>query len=141
MHPMSRQVLAIVAGVVVAFGLVAAIEAVGHAVYPVPRDVDFRQPEQVRRYLATLPSGAYAFVLAAWTLAAFGGGTVAALIARARPMRNAAIVGAFVLAATIANLVMIPHPAWFAVAGVLGIGIGAWVAGKFVGARFARTPL
>jgi hypothetical protein len=141
MHPVSRQGLAIVAGVVVAFGLVAAIEALGHVVYPVPRDVDFTQPEQVRRYVEDLPGGALAFVLAAWTLAAFGGGAVAALIARTRPVLFAGIVGAFVLAATLANLVMIPHPAWFALAGVAGIVVGAWAAGRLVSARFARVPL
>lgn len=133
-----RSVLAVVAGVIVAFALVAAIEAAGHAVYPVPKGLDFTDREQVRAYTQALPLGALMFVLAAWTVAAFGGGAVAALIARTRPLLHAAIVGAFVLAATLANLILIPHPLWFAVLGVVGVCAGAFAAGKLVGTRFIR---
>ncbi|GMV60719.1 MAG: hypothetical protein AMXMBFR72_38050 [Betaproteobacteria bacterium] len=133
-----RSVLAVVVGVVVAFALVAAIETAGHAVYPVPKGLDFTNREQVRAYIQALPLGALMFVLAAWTVAPFGGGAVAALIARARPLLHAAIVGAFVLAATLANLILILHPLWFAVLGVVGVCVGAFAAGKLVGARFAR---
>jgi hypothetical protein len=50
----------------------------------------------------------------------------------------AAIVGAVVLAATVANLAMIPHPTWFAVVGVAGIVLAAFVAGRIM--RAGGTP-
>ena len=42
--------------------LVAAIEAIGHAVYPVPRGIDFTKPEEVRKYMDGLPIGAHVLV-------------------------------------------------------------------------------
>jgi hypothetical protein len=46
---------------------------------------------------------------------------VAAVLARVGPQFHAGIVGAVVLAAAVANLVVSPHPTWFAIAGIVGI--------------------
>jgi hypothetical protein len=121
MRPAVRSFLAVIAGAVVAFALVAAIEAAGHAAYPVPADVEFSDPQALAAYVQAMPLGAWLFVLAAWVLAALGGGVAAGLIARRRLREHAAVVGALVLAATVANLLMVAHPAWFNVAGVAGV--------------------
>ena len=39
----------------------------------------------------------------------------------------AMVVGGLMLIATIMNLVMIPHPMWFSILGVVGVVIGAWL--------------
>jgi hypothetical protein len=132
MHKGIRLTLAVVAGVVCAFALIATIEAVGHAVYPPPRGVDFSKAEEARRALAGLPAGALWLVIAAWTSGSFGGGVVAALIARPSPRLVAGVVGVFVLVATIANLILLPHPTWVSIAGVAGVVAGAWAAGRLV---------
>jgi hypothetical protein len=138
MHPALRLTLAVVAGAVVAFSTVALIESIGHRVYPMPAGLDWSKPEQVRAYVDGLPLGALLFVLGGWIVAALVGGLVAAWIARARAVLAAAIVGAVVLAATVANLAMIPHPTWFAVVGVAGIVLAAFVAGRIM--RAGGTP-
>ena len=56
----------------------------------------------------------------------------AALIAGTQPVAFAAVVGAVVLAATVANLMMLPHPTWFAFTGVAGVVVAAYIAGKAV---------
>jgi len=81
--------------------------------------------------------GALLFAFAAWVLAAFAGGSVACVMARVRPMLFAGIVGVFVLAATAANLVMLPHPTWFAVVAILSIVLATFAAGK-VATAWAR---
>jgi len=137
MHPALRVTLAVVAGAVVAVGLIALVESVGHRVYPLPAGIDWSNPEQVRAYVNGLPVGALVFVLAGWIVGAFVGGLVAAWIARPRAVLAASIVGAIVLAATLANLVMIPHPTWVAVAGVAGVVLAAFVAGRLMRIRAA----
>ena len=127
-----RIVIAVVVGTVVAFVLVGVIEAVGELVYPPPADVNPGRPDQLASYMQRLPGGALAFVLAAWIVATFLGGLVAAWIARSRTALAAAIVGALVLAATIANFVLIPHPGWMIAAGVVGIPIAAYLAGRLM---------
>jgi hypothetical protein len=132
MPPVVRTVIAVVVGTVVAFVLVGVIEAIGEFVYPPPAGVDFGKPDQLASYMQRLPGGALAFVLAAWIVATFLGGLVAAWIARTRTALVAAIVGALVLAATIMNFVLIPHPPWMIGAGVLGIAIAAYLAGRLM---------
>ena len=127
-----RIVIAVAVGTVVAFVLVGVIEAIGEVVYPPPEVVDLGSPDQLATYMQRLPGGALAFVLAAWIVATFLGGLVAAWIARSRTALAAAIVVALVLAATIANFALIPHPAWMVAAGVVGIAIAAYLAGRLM---------
>ncbi len=124
---MGKNIAAGVAGVVVAFALVWVVEKVGHAVYPPPPDLNFADPDAMRAYIQTLPVGALLFVAAAWFAGAAGGTCAACAIGTASPRIFAAIVGGLVLVATVINLVMIPHPTWFAILGVAGIIVGAWL--------------
>ena len=130
-----RVATAIVAGTVVAFVLVGLIEVAGEWVYPPPAGVDFSKPDQLATYVQRLPAGALAFVLAAWIVATFVGGLVAGGIARSKAVIVAAVVGALVLAATIANVMLIPHPAWMIATGVIGIVVAAYAAGRIMQAR------
>lgn len=126
MPPALRTVVAAVVGTVVALVLIGVVEAVGERVYPPPAGLDFREPDAI----ASLPGGALAFVLAAWIGGTFAGGLVAARIDRSHAAAAAAIVGALVLAATVLNFTLIPHPAWMIVAGIAGIVAAAYAAGR-----------
>lgn len=127
---MIKKIAAAVLGIVLAGGIVAAVEAVGHAVYPVPADVDINDAVQFGNYIEGLPFGAFLFVLAAWLLGTLGGGLLACFISRENPFIYAAIVGGFVLAATVANLIMIPHPLWFSMIAVISIPIMTYLTGS-----------
>lgn len=133
-----RFIVAGLIGVVVAFASVAGIEALGHAVYPPPADLDFSNANQVRAFMDALPLGALLLVLGSWISGTFLGGLVAALIARSRPYLFAGIVGAFVLAATIANLLLIPHPLWLTLLALAAIPLAAFLAGA-LGSKRAAT--
>lgn len=124
-----RYIAAAFVGIVLAMALVAGIEAIGHAVYPLPAGLNFKDPAQVQAYFNGLGFGEFAFVLAAWIVSTFVGGVVAASIARTRPFLFAAFVGAVILAATIANMVLLPHPLWFSVLAVVGILLATYGAG------------
>ena len=130
MQRIGHTIIAVIAGVVVAFALVAAIEWLGQQMYPTPPGLDLTRPDQAENYVRTLPIGALLLVLTAWTVATFCGGIVAAAIEKGRPRRAAAIVGVVVLVVTIANLVLIPHPLWFSIAGVVSIVVASLAAGR-----------
>jgi hypothetical protein len=127
-----RVATGIVLGTIAAFVLVGVIEAIGEVVYPPPPGLDLRNADALATYVERLPAGALAFVLVAWIAGTFVGGLVAAWIARPHAVVVAAVVGALVLAATIANVMLIPHPTWMVVAGVAGIAIAAWIAGRLM---------
>ncbi len=128
---MIRAVLAVVFGTVAAFVAILVVEAIGSVVAPGGVAPSPNDAVAMRGYLATLPVGAYAFVVAAYLVGSAVGGTVAIRTGAHRGPMCAWIVGAFVLAATIANLVMIPHPAWFATAAVAAVIVGAFAATRF----------
>ncbi len=73
---MSRKILAVVFGIVVAFVLIITIEALGHTVYPVPDGLDLTNPEALKAYVMDAPIAALLLVL----------GTVINLISIPRPL-------------------------------------------------------
>ncbi len=133
-----RYLLAFLAGAIVAGFVVAGFEALGHAVYPPPAGLDPGNLEQVKAAVASMPAGAFLFVLFAWAAGAYAGGLVAARIAPGRRGVLAAVVGALVLAAVVANLAMIPHPLWFAALGIVAVLASISLA-VLVGRRWDRA--
>lgn len=125
---MLRDVIAAVAGIIVAIATVMLLEYVGHAVYPPPADLDIKDTQAMIDYVATLPPGALLFVLAAYVIGTFDGVFVAVWIGRTKPFAFALVIGVLMLVATITNLIMIPHPMWFSIAAVVGIVAAAWLA-------------
>lgn len=109
-----------IAGMVAASLVVLVIEMLSSTLYPVPRG----DAAAMREAIATLPAGAFAFVLAAWTAGAFLGVWLATRIARSAVA--GLIVALLFLGACAANLVALPHPSWFwAAAIILVIGAAA----------------
>lgn len=129
---MFRNVAAAVVGLVIAFVLIMAIEKVGHVIYPPPPDLDFSDPEAIRPYIATMPMLALLFPMFAWMIGTFSGSLVACFIGTARPLGFAVVVGGLVVAGTVANLIVIPHPLWFSVVSLIGIVASAWLAMRLV---------
>jgi hypothetical protein len=88
-------------------------------------------------FVATLPVAALLLVLSGWVLGALIGGYVAARIARRS--WTAWVVGGVVEIGVIANAVLIPHPAWMTIAGVLAPMPAAWL-GARLATRRMRAP-
>ena len=122
---MGRNIAAGIVGVIVAFAVVWIVEKIGHTVYPPPTDLNFADAEAMKDYVATVPLGALLFVAAAWFAGATAGTCAACAIGTAKPMYLAVVVGGLVFVAASMNLVMIPHPMWFSVLGLVGILVGA----------------
>jgi hypothetical protein len=118
---MTRKILAVVFGVVVAVVLIVAIEALGHTVYPVPDSLDLTNPEVLKAYMIDAPIAALLLVLGAWLVAALVGGLLACFIAKESPLVYSAIIGGLVLMGTVINLISIPHPLWFSITSVVAI--------------------
>ena len=130
----SRKILAVVFGIVVAVVLIIAIETLGYAVYPVPDGLDLTDPETLQAYVMDAPIAALLFVLGAWLVATLVGGLLACFIAKEFPLVYSAIIGGLVLLGTIINLMSIPHPTWFSIT-----AISAIIATIFVTSRLGSS--
>ena len=116
---MIRKILATIVGIFVAGVVVGVVQMINMALYPAPPGIDLHDPVQVAVMVSKLPAPAFLVVLAAWSLGCFVGGWVATRIAQGRTRIPAVIVGLFILAGVLYNIVVLPHPLWMSIAGVL----------------------
>lgn len=116
-----RSVLAFLVGAVVAGVLIAVVEAVSSAVYPLPPGLDIHDREAMRQHVDTLPIGAFLFVLVAWAVGSFAGSWVAARLATRARLGHGLAVGALFLLAGVLTMLSIPHPWWMWVGGILAL--------------------
>ena len=138
---MIRSIGALIAGIVTAFASIYLIEMLGHTIYPPPADLDFSDPAAIRPYIATLPIIALLFPMFGWFVGTLAGSLVANFCGDAKPYVYAAAVGGLVFAATVANLILIPHPLWFSIISLLGIIASAWLANRIaVTGNSSRSP-
>jgi uncharacterized membrane-anchored protein len=129
---MLRDVTATVLGLAVAIAVIMGIQMVGHAIWPPPESLDWKDTEVVRTYVSQLPFLALLFPILSYFLGALAGPVVASKIGTARPVVFAGIIGLVLLAFTIANLIQIPHPHWFSALAVAAVPVGAWLAMNIV---------
>ena len=118
---MMRMFLGTVVGITVAFVTVFIVQKVGHIMYPPPAELDPTDTEAFMTYVASMPLGAFIMVLASYFIGVFDGVFIACLVARMKYHVFGVIVGGLMLVATIANLIVIPHPLWFSITAVVGI--------------------
>ena len=125
-----RRLLAALAGVAVAVGVVVLVDtAVGRA-FPLPRGLDTQDRAQVQAALAAVPAAAIALLVAGWALAAGAGAFVAVRLAPGRRAGIGLVVAGFLLLSTVANLVALPHPAWVWPAALLLIPAAGWLGAR-----------
>ncbi|MEX2181540.1 MAG: hypothetical protein WD771_05820 [Gemmatimonadaceae bacterium] len=130
MNPTLRVVLAVLAGVLFGGLVVAGVEAANGLIHAMPEGLDRSDPGAMRAFVAGLPALAFVLLLVGWLLGTFLGGALAVRMAGQRPALVAGIVGGVILAATVMNLVMLPHPIWVVIGAVVGIPAAAWLAGR-----------
>ena len=114
--------------------VVSIAEAGAHKLYPPPPGLDMTDFNQVKRFVASLPVNALLVVLAGWLVGTFLGTWLAARIARSSAPGY--VVGALLLAAGIANSVLIPQPLWFSIVSFI-VYIAMTLLGARVGAATA----
>jgi hypothetical protein len=133
------SVLAILVGAIAAGVLITAVEAVSSAIFPLPPGLDLHDHEAMRQHIDRLPIGAFLFVLAAWAIGTFGGAWVAARLANRARLVHGLIVGALFLLAGVLNMLMIPHPVWMWVGGILVLAVGSYLGARLAASGRARA--
>ncbi|MBA3512391.1 hypothetical protein [Sphingomonas sp.] len=117
---MIRTLAGLAAGLAVALITIAAVEAIGNQLFPPPAGYDMTSGSS-----ETLPFETLVWPAIGWFLGAVAGSWVAIRVSGERWAGWA--IAVFVLAATILNLVLITHPPWMIVAGVIAPVLGAWI--------------
>ena len=133
-----KNVLGVIAGIVVAFLIVAASDWVGSALFPL-RDVVAADPDALAAYIAEMPIAAKLIIASGWLVAPLAGAWLCLRIADWRP--GGWIVAAVFLVAGLVNQFALPHPLWMQVCAVVLPLIGGWLAQRFHHKPYPGEPL
>lgn len=131
MRRILRNLAAVMAGLILAFMLVVAVEIYGAVVHPLPQGFGGTQ-EEMCRHVEQFPAWVLASVVPAWGATAFLSAWLARRIADtdvppsnvagatyASLNHSAAVVGFVLAAAVVVNVSMLPYPMWFKIACLL----------------------
>lgn len=125
-----RAVGAIIAGILVAFILVVAVEIFSAVVHPFPPDFGGTTDEMCQ-HVERYPHWVLAVAVAAWAGTALAGTWTAGRLGN----RGCALfVGLLLLTALVFNISMLPYPIWFKIANLIAIPC-AIVSGLYLSSR------
>ena len=112
-----RAAGAIVAGMLVAFILVVAVELFSAVAHPVPPDFGGTMDEMCK-HVERYPHWVLAVVVPAWAATAFASTWIAGRLGN----RGCALfIGLLLLAALIFNISKLPYPIWFKIASLIAV--------------------
>ena len=136
-NPAVRSLLAVLAGLVVAMLVIGGVEAIGHALFPPPADLDLARTADQERLMEALPFEAKFAVVLAWLLGSLAGTATAIAIARR-------VLPAWIVAVCIAGLglwttQMFPHPDWMLASAVVLPLVAVLVAKRLMIGRLATV--
>jgi hypothetical protein len=133
-----RGLLAVLLGIVT-FGVVVMVgEMVGHMIFPPPPGLDPHNPESFAAAMKLLPIGALISVMVAWGLATFAGAWVAARVAPGGRLAFGIGIGVLALRAGVATMMMIQHPLWMWIVGVVEFLPAAYLGSRLATYRAGR---
>ena len=115
-----RRLGAILAGLMTGGVSVGLIEWVNVLRYPMPDGLKLNDVEGIEEWIKTLPVDAFATLATAWAVGSFVGAFVARRLATGRRAYAGCVVIGLLTAATIFNLINLPHPLWLWPVGVGG---------------------
>ncbi len=115
---MFRRLVAFFIGITIAVVSFTFVEKLNAKLYPIPTNIDPHDLNQMKTYVAHLPSSALLILLLGWTLGSVICGFVIALISKSESRTPAYIAGLFLTTAGIVDLFMVPHPTWFIIIGM-----------------------
>ena len=134
-----RKLFGTIVGILVAILILAAIEYVDGALYPLPTNIDPQDVVAIAQIIPNMPIAAKLILVSAWLLATFGGAWFALRVTDWR--WSAVLVTLFVIGGAVVNFVELPHPLWMQGCAVLLPLIGGGLAARAHAKPYPGEPL
>ncbi len=137
MNPIVKNILAVIAGIIIGMIVNMSLVMIGGKVIPPPAGVDVMNSESLKASMHLFEPRHFIFPFLAHALGTLVGAFVASLIAASHKMKIALGIGVFFLLGGIAASFMIPAPTWFVILDLVGAYIPmGWLGGKLTESRF-----
>lgn len=115
MHPILRNILAVVAGIIIGSVVNMSIITFSGKVIPPPEGINVANMESLKANIHLFEPKHFLMPFLAHALGTLAGAFIAALIAASHKMKFAFVIGFFFLAGGIASVFMLPSPVWFTI--------------------------
>lgn len=115
MHPIIRNILALIAGFIVGAVINMAIISVSGMIIPPPEGVDVTDLESLKSTIHLFEPRHFIFPFLAHALGTFTGALITAFIVKKHKVRLALGVGLFFFLGGLTNVFMLPAPTWFVI--------------------------
>ena len=136
MNPILRNVLAVIAGIILGSIVNMGIITISGSIIPPPEGVDPTDMESLKASLHLFEPRHFIFPFLAHALGTLVGAFAAASIAANNKLKFALGIGAFFLIGGITNIIMLSSPIWFTLLDLVGAYIPmGWLGGKLAGGK------
>ena len=135
MNPTLRNIVGVIAGLIVGSIVNMAIIMISGKVITPPAGVDVTNMESLKSSMHLFEAKHFIFPFLAHALGTLVGAYLAAKIAITHKMKFALWIGGFFLIGGIVNIFMLPSPVWFAIVDL----IGAYIPMGWFGGRLAEN--
>lgn len=131
MKPVIRNILAVLAGVVIGSVVNMGLIMISGSIIPPPEGADVTTMEGLKQSMHLFGPQHFIMPFLAHALGTLAGAVAAAMIAGNRKMLFALVIGVFFLVGGIINVSMLPSPMWFNVVDLVGAYLPmAWIGGS-----------
>lgn len=134
MHPILRNILAVVLGLVVGSAVNMGIIMISGSIIPPPNGADITTMEGLKNTMHLFGPEHYIFPFLAHALGTLVGAFVAAKIAATNKIKFALAIGAFFFLGGAINAYMLPAPTWFLILDLAG----AYFPMAYLGKKLAK---
>jgi uncharacterized membrane protein YqgA involved in biofilm formation len=131
MNPILRNVLAVVAGLIVGGAVNMGIITISSSVIPPPNGADLTTMEGLKSTMHLFEPKHFLMPFLAHALGTLVGALIAALIAASHKLRLALAIGVVFLAGGIQMVMALPSPLWFSITDI----VGAYIPMAYLGAK------
>ncbi|MFL5763805.1 MAG: hypothetical protein ACJ77K_07670 [Bacteroidia bacterium] len=108
----TRNILAVVVGVVVSFVIIILGEGITHAINPLPAGLDMTDADAFREYVSNAPVKLHLEILLVYAIGSFLGALITSSIATEKKMPRAMTLGGIIMGIGTYSLVSVGHPIW-----------------------------
>lgn len=136
MNPIIRNVLAVIAGLVVGSVVNMGIINISGSIIPPPEGADVTTMEGLKATMHLFEPRHFIFPFLAHALGTLVGAIIAGLLAANHRLKFALSIGLFFMIGGIINVFMLPSPQWFTVIDLVGAYIPmGWIGGKIISGK------
>ena len=134
MNPILKNILAVLAGIILGSIVNMGIIMLSSSIIPPPEGVDPSDMESLKSSMHLFEPKHFIVPFLAHALGTLAGAFITALIAVNHKMKLALVIGLFFLLGGISSVFMLPSPTWFIVLDLVVAYIPmAWIGGRLAG--------